>query len=215
MNYEDETINLINTRNRQNETNRNREKIHQERLRREAEEMARKSRTGSNGKRTGKKKTIEKNTFARKLKRTTAIILTAAIFTSGAYVGANMDNWKAEAKESQVIYELKDEIHDTYIAPNTYRVNDNKDYAYHEHEIFEDEREDGLDQVIPESAMVYLTDLDYKDRDDETRAATNEDSFQELMEKDGFNNEEELKEMILEHEEEILDTIHNGNHYKY
>ena len=60
--------------------------------------------------------------------------------------------------------------------------------------------------------MVYLTDLDYKDKDQETRAATDEETFQELMEKDGFNNEEELQEMIVEHEEEILNAIQNGDH---
>lgn len=214
--YDEETISLINNQNKQRkqeqEANRNKERIHQERLRRESEEMARKSRTGSNGKRTGKKKTIEKNSFAKKFKRTTAIILTAAIFTSGAYVGTNLDNWKEEFHEDQVIGGLQHEIHQTYITPNTYRVNNNEDYAYHEYEIFEDQREDGLDEIIPESAMVYLTDLDYKDKDQETRAATDEETFQELMEKDGFNNEEELQEMIVEHEEEILNAIQNGDH---
>ena len=183
---------------------RNRERIRQERLRRE--EFERKSKSGSNGKRTGKKKKITMNDFKHKVKNVTIGLLLVTTISQAAIVSDQFENITEDYKERLSVGNVGNEIHETYIADNTYRVNNNEDFAY-DWDGIKNDQSDILEKYPAE--VVYATDKQakYTDIDQVTQHLTEYDSYDELMKAEGHKDFEDVQESIHDNKEDILKMI--------
>lgn len=183
---------------------RNREMYRQQRLRKE--EFERKSKSGSNGKRTGKKKKITMNDFKHKVKNVTIGLLLVTTISQAAIVSDQFENITEDYKERLSVGNVGNEIHETYIADNTYRVNNNEDFAY-DWDGIKNDQSDILEKYPAE--VVYATDKQakYTDIDQVTQHLTEYDSYDELMKAEGHKDFEDVQESIHDNKEEILKMI--------
>lgn len=187
---------------------RNRERIRQERLRRE--EFERKSKSGSNGKRTGKKKKITMNDFKHKVKNVTIAILLVTTLSQAAVVSDQFENIKEDYQERLSVSQVSKEIKDNYIADNTYRVNNNEDFAY-DWDGIKNDQADILEKYPAE--IVYATDKEarFTDLDKTTQELTEYDSYDELLEETNHKDIEDVQESIHDNKDELLKMIEEDN----
>lgn len=186
----------------------NRERYRQERLRKE--EFERKSKSGSNGKRTGKKKKITMNDFKHKVKNVTIAVLLVSTIGQGVILHDQIDNIKNDYQERMSVTEVSQEVKRNYIADNTYRVNNNEDFAY-DWDGIKNDQEDILEKYPAE--VVYATDKEakYTNIDEVTQELTEYNSYDELMKAEGYKDLEDVQESIHDNKDEILQMIEEDN----
>ena len=173
------------------------------------------STTGSKGKRTGKKENVPTNSYKNKMKNLLLKVLIVTTLLEGAVIYNQADNIMEDFAERTAVSSLVGTVQDEVIADNTYRVNNNKDYAYawHNQGIM-----DGISTEIKPltdlnpAAAIYLVDqaTDYTTAD-QVANELYDGTFSEAMQASGFKDEDDLREYLYDNKEALEQMIEEGH----